>query len=306
MRFKLLYSAALVLAFIVTAARANDAMPADVTHHAGLSYGEPGQNALKLDIVTAAKSAAPSPAIVLIHGTGSFAKQRQSLLPQAIDFARQGYVAVTIDYRHTSDTPYPGAIEDGEAAIRWLRTHAAEYKIDPDRIAAVGYSGGGALAYLLGTQHAPEKVSSRVQAVAAYYPPTDFAQLHRDTATTKIPFPAGLFVASGLEQWLGGTPAKAAERYAQASPITYVGRQKAPILLVHGADDKVVPIDQSHRLVERTIASKGRISFLELTGAGHAFDDEPGLNTQLAKDVTRTFLNGILMPARLEVALKTN
>jgi acetyl esterase/lipase len=275
----------------------------EVAHHADVTYRQTEKGPLKLDVVVPQNGAGPFPTVVIIHAIGPFAKERKHYVPKAVEFAQAGYVAVVISYRHLPEVAYPGAIEDTEASIRWLRTHAAKYKIDPDRIAAVGYSGGGALACLLGMKRCEEKAegkpalpSGRVQAVVAYYPPTDFGQLHKDCKNGTVPFLQGCMIASGFETWLGGSPSKVPEKYAQASPITHVCKDTAPILLIHGMDDGVVPIGQAQVFANKINAKKGRVTFLALAGAGHGFDDDLTPNAQIAKFAATTFLAEFLRP----------
>lgn len=270
-------------------------------HYADVTYWEKGKEKLQLDLVVPTEGKGPFPAIVIIHGAGPTAKNRQHYLPQAKEFASAGYVGVTISFRNSAASPYPNSIEDAEAAIRWLRTNAAKYKIDPNRIAALGYSGGGALACLLGMERpaakkAPNGVSSRVQAVVAYYPPTDFIQFHKDCAN--MPLLRRVFIRSSFEQWLNGNPddAKARARYEEASPIHHVHKDMAPLFLIHGMYDAVVPFDQSDRLVKRIAEKKGNVTVLFLTGAGHNFNEENSFNSRLAKESANLFLKTHLVP----------
>jgi acetyl esterase/lipase len=237
--------------------------------------------------------------VVIIHAIGKFAKERKFYLPEAAKFAQKGYVGVVIGYRHLPEVAYPAAIDDAKTAIRWLRTHAANYKIDPDRIAALGYSGGGALACLLGMEKPLAKMgpkgekeppSSRVQAVIAYYPPTDFARLHEDCGKGTVPFPQGWLIGSSFETWLGGTPKKVPNRYKEASPIHHAHQEVAPILLIHGMADTVVPFTQSQILAEKIAQQKGRVTLLGFAGAGHGFDEGNGPHAQLTEKMTQAFL----------------
>jgi acetyl esterase/lipase len=274
---------------------------ADIVHCPDLSYSQTDTGTLQLDLVMPGDGAGPFPTVVIIHAIGPWAKDRKAYLPQANEFAREGYVGVVISYSHLPEIAYPKAIEDTEAAIRWLRTNAGKYKIDSNRIAAMGYSGGGALACLLGMNRADEKPtqpSCRVEAVVAYYPPSDFTRLHRDCGNGKIPFPQCFMIASGFEAWLGGTPSKAPEKYSLASPINHIHNEMAPILLIHGMKDSVVPIDQSQTFADRIAAKQGRVTLVALSGAEHGFDEESGANTEIAKQSARTFLHGQLSRPR--------
>src|SRR5262249_28215163 len=159
-------------------------------------------------------------------------------LPQVFELAQKGYVAVTMSYRHLPEETYPGAIHDAKCSIRWLRAHAADYQIDPDRIGAIGFSGGGSLALLLALAPSSKAFEgdgghracpSRVQAAVAYFAPTDLTRLaaHRPDG-----FFAGVkaeFIRKSLTTWLGGAPDKEPERYRIASPLTYAAKGGPPI-----------------------------------------------------------------------------
>jgi acetyl esterase/lipase len=269
--------------------------PAGVKFTPDLTYLKTEKGAsLQLDIAMPAKGDAALPAVVIIHGTGGFSKGRKANVPLMFELAEKGYVGVAISFRHTAADPYPAAIDDVRDAVRWLRANAKKYRIDPDRVAALGYSGGGSLALLLGMPDSPgakKEPNSQVQAVVAYYPPTDLAQLHADCGGKKIGGFAGVFIKSNLEKWLEGTPQTMAKRYAEASPVTHVRKEMAPALLVHGTADNVVPIDQSRLLVDRAAVKGGRVMLLELPGAGHLFDELKDANTAMAARTVQTFLD---------------
>src|SRR4051794_20174400 len=98
----------------------------------------------------------PRPGIVVIHGGGwiegdksSFVFRDRRAPANIVEFARQGFVAVSINYRLAQEAPFPAALEDCKAAVRWLRAHAKEYNLDRGHIGAYGNSAGGHLAMLL-------------------------------------------------------------------------------------------------------------------------------------------------------------
>ena len=99
-----------------------------------------------------------------------------------MDFALRGYVTATVSYRFSQEAPFPAAVTDVKCAIRWIKSNAKQYKIDPDRIAVIGGSAGGHLALMIGySSDIPEfddgcetdTVSSRIQAVVDIYGPSD-------------------------------------------------------------------------------------------------------------------------------------
>lgn len=186
-------------------------------------------------------------------------------------------MAVSVDYRLTSvresgnvKYPFPAQVHDVKCAVRWLRANAREYKIDPDRIGAVGWSSGAHLALMLGltdTSHGLEgecgdlNYSSRVQAVVSLAGPTDFIGLYQETRYSPI------------EALLGGTPEEVPEQYRMASPLTYVSKDDPPVLSIHGDRDPEVPPKQAE-LLDAKMKEVGASHTLILeTGAGHHTSD---------------------------------
>ena len=150
-----------------------------------LQYGQAGGVALVMDLAMPDPVPQnPVPAIVFIHGGGWGGGDRQSMSNWIRLLAREGFVTATIEYRLASATaPFPAQLQDCKAAVRFLRSNAAKYQIDPQRIGAMGCSAGGHLASMLGlTDGIAEfegdggwnQVSSRVQAVCDCFGPSDF------------------------------------------------------------------------------------------------------------------------------------
>ncbi|MCI0536637.1 MAG: alpha/beta hydrolase fold domain-containing protein, partial [Verrucomicrobiales bacterium] len=204
-----------------------------------------GNESWKLDIARPAGRSAPLPAVLLVHGGGWRGGSRHGQRGIACRFAQDGYVAITIGYRLTGEAPFPACIDDVVAAARWVRAHARDYGIDPERIGALGHSAGAHLVCMLALaepagKFAPgflEEVSGRVNAVCATAAPTDFMQWEVDRGNAEGTF------------FKDGTAESRRERAARYSPITYADASAPPMLLVHGSNDRVVPAAQSERLV---------------------------------------------------------
>jgi acetyl esterase/lipase len=250
-------------------------VPATVRHLPDLPYGKAGEMPLLLDLAQPVEGDGPFPAVVVLHGGAWMSGNRKRCLPMAFAMAEKGFVAVTVSYRFAPEHPFPAQIHDAKCAVRWLRANAAEYKIDPDQIAALGYSAGGHLASLLGTtagntvlegEGGHAEYSSRVQAVVSYYGVSDLVQLHESGVTASV-------VA---EKLLGGSPRTAAERYALASPITHASQDTPPTLLIHGTADGVVPVGQSVRFEKRLRNEGVAVRLLTLQKAGHSFGSGQG------------------------------
>ncbi len=223
----------------------------------------------------------PLPVIALIHGGGWVNGDRIGYSAQAIQLARTGHwAAITVGYRLTKEAHWPSQVHDCKAAIRWIRAHAQELNLDPDKIAVWGSSAGGHLSSLLGTSGGVKEVegalgphtafSSRVQCVVNLCGPQDFTQsLMFDKDGKPLPDDSAV---SGL---LGGTyTAKHAEAVA-ASPVAYVTRDDPPFIHFHGTKDMRVAylhVEAIHAALQKA----GVPSLLvPITGGGHSSVNHP-------------------------------
>ncbi len=228
------------------------------------------------------------PAVVHFHGGGWRVGARSSLGPaiEALGLSPiqrlvdAGFVVASADYRLSSTANFPAQLLDAKAAVRWLRAHAADYQVDPDRIYVWGDSAGGHLASLVGLTTGSNKyrgqrgdagewagMSDRVAAVAAWYPPTDLLRMGEQ----RLPNAVANADDSGSREalLLGAQPAEAPGKAAAASPLTYVGSHAPPFLLVHGTADRFVPPSQSTSLAAALEAEGRDVELLLIEGADH-------------------------------------
>jgi acetyl esterase/lipase len=263
----------LLLLLLVATVRAGDP-PAEipgVDAEYDIPYAEHGHERQKLDLYVPSVGT-NLPVIVWIHG-GGWTTGDKSVCP-TLEFTRAGFAAASIGYRLSQHAPFPAQIEDCKAAIRWLRAHAAEYRIDPNRIGVWGASAGGHLAALLGTSGGAiefdlgenTEVPSSVQAVCDWCGPTDFTKFFEgqtpDPSSGMYQMCTQLF-AGRLEQRRG--------LVERANPITFVSADDPPFLIVHGSLDSVVPISQS-RLLSASLTAAGVPAELSVVqGGAHAF-----------------------------------
>jgi acetyl esterase/lipase len=259
-------------------------VPEGVLHHPDLTYRTvtvgKQKLQLQLDVARPAQGAGPFPAVIILHGAGPLNKGRQANLPLAFDLAGRGYVAIAVSYRHEARHKFSDPIHDVQAAVRWLRANAARYKIDKKRVGALGYSVGGGLACLLGLtqpkdgldEKGPHAESARVQAVVSYCPPTDLAGWHKACVQGKVALGPGIIIKAHLESWLGGPPNRAAANYASGSPVNYAWAGAAPVLLLHGSADNVVPLEQSELLDQALRKKKADVTLFILKGVAHDID----------------------------------
>ena len=248
------------------------------TRYPGLTYAPGGAHGMDL---TVPSGPGPFPVVLYIHGGAWLEGDRSEAQPLVDRQARRGYAVASIDYRLTSVAKFPAQIHDVKAAVRWLRAHAGQYRLDPARFASWGASAGGHLAMLVGTsanvpaledlaQGNPTE-SSAVQAVVDWYGPTDFLQMDAQTV-------AGCAsqhhdAADSPESKLVGCQIQTCpQKVAAANPITYVDAADPPMLLMHGSKDCTVPTPQAG-LMDAALKAKGVGSTLVIvSGLGHDFD----------------------------------
>ena len=159
-----------------------------------IPYRDGNNESWKLDLAMPANFGPEiRPALVIVHGGGQAAGSKSVDVYQKmmVDYAQKGYVAINVEYRLTGEAPFPACIEDVKCVVRWLRAHADEYGVDPDRMGAYGHSAGAHLALMLAM--VPDSAglegdggwneySSRVNVAAAGSPPTE---LGRDVPMAK-------------------------------------------------------------------------------------------------------------------------
>lgn len=201
----------------------------------------------------------PFPAILSIHGgrwVGGHRNDRSSI--QVKQWAELGFFAMTIDYRLAACTPAPACQQDLLCAVRWVRAHAAQYGIDPERIFLIGQSAGGHMASLLATLgEGPFKKAGGWA-----------DQSHEIRAVISVCAPYELTTLDWGKLWAPpGEDLEAARRLA--SPIRHVSEKTKPILIFHSDDDKSVPIRQAVDMAEALEKAKARFKFLHYKDKGH-------------------------------------
>lgn len=235
-----------------------------------LAYVRDGHERQKLDLYLPERGEEPWPVIVWIHGGAWKAGSKDGCL--AARFTARGYAVASVNYRLSQHAVFPAQIEDCKAAVRWLRVHAAEHRLDPERFATWGSSAGGHLVALLGAtgdvkdfdrgEHL--EFSSRVQAVCDWFGPTDF--LLMDRAGSRMKHDAADSPESLL---VGGAIQENKAKVAVANPITYVSRGDAPFLIVHGDADPLVPFNQSELLRDALVKAGVSVTLHPIKGGGH-------------------------------------
>lgn len=271
---------ALAVALLTGDSAGASAQTGSIDVRTDVQYGTADGKPLLLDAyVPAEKGGHRRPAVLLIHGGAWRAGDKATFEPEARKLAAKGWVAFSINYRLDEPTAFPAEIDDVQTAVRWVRSHAAEYRVDPKRIGALGESAGGHLAGLLATLgEGSQEVGARIRVAVSWSGPMDLTDLAR---TRGDDWGATLFGCS-----VNACP----QRFADASPITHVDGTDAPLFLVSSADE-LVPKSQAVAMATR-IEDKGAVTQLEtLPGSRHALEyrDDVWAPTEL---FLQTYLGG--------------
>jgi pectinesterase len=223
-------------------ARVADELPKGVIADENVVYARLGGTSLKLDVYQPAGNG-PFPAVLIVHGGGWESGDRQMERPLARHLAALGFVTVPVDYRLGRGGRFPAALHDLKSAVRWLRAHAGDYRIDPQRLAAVGGSAGGQLVAVLGASNGVAALegevgeragSSAVLAVVDIDGLADFTEPDFVRQQAENP--------SAPTRFLGGPFATRGDVWRQASALTHVGPHSAPTLFLNStAPSPVLP-----------------------------------------------------------------
>ena len=228
-------------------------------------FGKGGETDLKLDIYKPPAGSEKRMATIHIHGGGFRAGNKESLNQRILPYAERGYVAIASQYRLTGEARWPAQIHDVKAAIRWVRAHAGDLGVMPDRIAIAGYSAGGQLAlFAAGTGDRPEfegdggtpGVSSQTIACFAYYPGTE-VRVGRGGNSNPL-------LLEGSDE----------AAHVSASPTTYVA-DFVPTVLFHGTEDTTIPLESSERFYRMLQDAEIASELHAFAGVPHVFDSHP-------------------------------
>jgi acetyl esterase len=231
--------------------RANILQDVEYTRAAGQS--------LRLDASIPA-GPGPHPAVLIVHGGGWIAgHRRHNVEPLFRPLENAGFAWFSISYRLATEISLFGlAIDDVADAIDFVRSHASEYRIDPNRVAIVGDSAGAHLAMMAVLRAG---ASSPVAAFVGIGMPADLEMLASDSPS----IPAGIRNAVASSPWadmLGGV-------IRELSPVNHVHTDMPATLLIHGTGDRIVPFEQAERFCAAARSVHARCEVHPVRGEGH-------------------------------------
>jgi acetyl esterase/lipase len=282
--------------------------PGGVTAHGDITYAQPlHYRPLLLDLYTPATKGSHA-LVVYVHGGAWVRGTKREVGPVRdgpavlAQLAQRGFVVAAVEYRLDGEAKFPAAVQDVKAAIRFLRSRAAEYGIDPSRVGIFGGSAGGQLAALAGTscgvaaldpptEPGASPPSDCVQAAAAWYGVHDFRT---------VPTPPG---QTGPGPYLGcPTRQCPTETLRFASPVAYVDPKDPPFLLIHGLADKLVAVSQTREFEAALRAAGVPVKAIYIPGVDHGLVGPDDATTHAANlqalTATFEFFEETLKPGR--------
>ena len=238
--------------------------------HPNITYLTANNYEDKLDIYERRDVQAPQPTLIYIHGGGWVGGSKEGVVMEIVPWLEMGWNVVNVEYRLGKVSLGPAAVEDCLCALRWVATHAKDYRIDPARLVVSGGSAGGHLALTTGmipdsagldrecpTSQPASMTLPKVAAIVNWYGITDVADL-LDGPNTK----------SYAVAWLGSLPNRV-EIARRVSPLTYVRAGLPPILTIHGDADPTVPYTHAVRLKEALDKAGVPNQLLTIPGGKH-------------------------------------
>ncbi|WP_397570046.1 prolyl oligopeptidase family serine peptidase [Schlesneria sp. T3-172] len=257
-------------------------------------YGRKFGTALTLDVFSP-KSDEGKPgkgaAIVFVVSGGWYSSHDHINLGFINEFLKRGYTVFTVVHGSQPKFTIPEVLEDMNRSIRFIRSRAAEYKIDPNRIGICGASAGGHISLMIGTAGTEgnsaatdpvERESSRVQAVACFFPPTDFLNYGKPGENAlgrgilkdfRAPFDFHVYDEAKKAFIPITDEDRIIEIGKSISPVNHVSKDDAPTLIVHGDADFLVPIQQAEIIIEKLKENDVPCELVVKKGQGHGWAD---------------------------------
>jgi acetyl esterase/lipase len=258
-------------------------------------YGRKFGLAMTMDVFTPKENA--NGAGVIFCVSGGWFSAKESINPLFVsEFLKRGYTCFAVVHGSQPKFTIPEVMEDMHRAVRFIRHHAKDYGVDPERLGICGASAGGHLSLMMGTtgkdadknaKDAVDKEASKVAAVGCFFPPTDFLNYGKDGAVMlgrgtlngfKAPFDFTEFDAKTKSFNLIADEKKREEIGKAISPVYHVSKTSAPALIIHGDKDEPVPLQQAERIIKKYEAEKVPCELVVKKGVAHGW---PGLDKDM-------------------------
>ena len=225
--------------------------PLEFTFFYNIPYSP--SSGLTLHLIRPAGLSSPMPLVILVHGGGWAFGTKEDMVLTGLRLAALGYAVATVSYTFSNVAIFPKAIQDVKEAIRFLRSHADAYGLDPHRFAGLGESAGAHLISLAGVaekdagldEGAWLDTSSALQAVVDICGPSNFPAVFEEIPLDDESRCGPFYRAFLVEPTESLNDPAVAQRLKLASPITHVTRNSPPFLLIHGQNDPIVPASQA-------------------------------------------------------------
>jgi acetyl esterase/lipase len=256
-----------------------------------LIYGRKFGLALTMNVFRPQANANGRAVIFVVSGGWFSTHEVGGLAPRMAFLIDRGYTVFAVTHGSQPKFTIPEILEDMNRAVRFIRSRATEYKVDPDRIGIMGASAGGHLSLMQGTagndgdpkaKDPIERLSSKVQAVACYFPPTDFLNYGKAgeeaigrgrLAKFAAPFEFRTYDPALTKYVTITDEEKIREIGRKISPVYHVSPSSAPALIIHGDADELVPIQQAEIMVEKLKSANVPAKLSVRQGAGHGWPD---------------------------------
>ncbi len=275
-----------VMTPLITSATAADT---DIfTRREDVIYGRKFGTALTLDVFTPKEK--PNGAAVIAVVSGGWFSDHGGVNPGSyLPYLKRGYTVIAVVHGSQPKFTIPEVLTDMHRAVRFIRSRAEEFHIDPKRIGITGGSAGGHLSLMIGTSGTDgdpnakdpvDRLSSRVQAVGCFYPPTDFLNWGEPGINALGKGPLGWLPSpfdfrefdTTAKKFISVTDEEKVLKIGrEISPITHVSADDPPTLIIHGDADKVVPIQQAQIMVEKLKAANVPNELINRPGQGHGW-----------------------------------
>lgn len=244
-------------------------------------YGNADGVDLKLDIGKP-EGKGPFPVILFFHGGGWQQGDKWHMHKWIQKFAALGYTGVSVGYRFAPKYRWPAQVHDAKQAVRYLRTHAGELNIDPNRIGAMGESAGAYLALMLGVTSSGDSlegplndpsVSTKIQAVVSYFSATDFT-LKGLPLTPQLEADMLKYYNKSLKEVrdeFTGASGPDDPILKKISVVSYVDQSDPPILMFHGDSDPFSSLEHPRRLKAALEKAQVPNKLVIVEGGGHGW-----------------------------------